>query len=247
MDTYCPRRRPCVDRPHLPTRPDRAVMTQVCPPGESVYLSGVVSNRSARILPNHAFAAQPQNSRSDFWIDDSGTSCHMTNDASKMYCVRPRPLDQRGAITSDGIRVGVECIGHIDMLFHGRSEEQITLIDVSNVPDLKFNFYMFHKVQQTHVIILNAAGAHIREENLTFPFEKSGSCLRSTRLVPGTVGAKPRTNRALASQISAPPRVAVCRLSPRVFRTAHGFRVRQRFRGPMQCMVICWNRSPLPP
>ena len=170
-----------------------------------MYLSGVVSNRSARILPNRAFAAQPQNSRSDVWIGDSGTSCHMTNDASKMYCVRPRPLDQRGVITSDGIRVRVEYIDHIDVLFHGRSEEQITLIDVSNVPDLKFNFYMFHKVQQTHVIILDAAGAHIREKNLTFPFEKSGSCLRSTRLVPGTVGAKPRTNRALASQISAPP------------------------------------------
>ena len=41
-------------------------------------------------------------------------------------------------------------------------------------------------------------------KNLTFPCEKSGSYLRATRLVPGTVGAKPRTNRALASQISAP-------------------------------------------
>ena len=28
--------------------------------------------------------------------------------------------------------------------------------------------------------------------------------MQATRLVPGTVGAKPRTNRALASQISAP-------------------------------------------
>ena len=37
--------------------------------------------------------------------------------------------------------------------------------------------------------------------NLTFPCEKSGSCLRTSRL---TVGAKPRTNRALASHISAP-------------------------------------------
>ena len=38
-------------------------------------------------------------------------------------------------------------------------------------------------------------------KNLTFPCEKGGSYLRATRLVPGTVGAKPRTKRALASQI----------------------------------------------
>ena len=41
-------------------------------------------------------------------------------------------------------------------------------------------------------------------KNLTFPCEKSGSYLRATPLVPDTVGAKQRTNRALASQISAP-------------------------------------------
>ena len=121
-----------------------------------------------------------------------------------MYCVRPPPLDQGGVITSDGTRLRVECLGNIDGLFHGTSEEQITLIDVSYVPGLKFNIFSFHKAQQTHVIIFDAAGAHIMGKNLTFPFEESGSYLRATRLVPGTVGAKPRTNRALASEISAP-------------------------------------------
>ena len=42
------------------------------------------------------------------------------------------------------------------------------------------------------------------EQNLTFPCEKGGSYLSATRLTAGTVGAKPRTNRALASQISTP-------------------------------------------
>ena len=89
------------------------------------------------------------------------------------------------------------------MFFHGRSEEQITLVDVSYVPDLNFNIFSFHKAHQTHVIILDAAGAQIMVKNLTFPCEKSGSYLRVTRLVPSTVEAKPRTNRPLASQISA--------------------------------------------
>ena len=46
-------------------------------------------------------------------------------------------------------------------------------------------------------------------ENLTFPCEKSGSYLRASRLTPGTVGAKARMNRALASQIYTPLRSCV--------------------------------------
>ena len=98
----------------------------------------------------------------------------------------------------------MSAIGNIDVIFHGRSDEPITLCDVSYVPDLKFNIYFFHKAQQTHVISLDAAGVHIMGKSLTFPCEKSGSYLRATRLAPGTVGAKPRANRALASQISSP-------------------------------------------
>ena len=183
---------------------ERAMMTQFCPPGESMDWSGFVSNSSARIVPNGAFTSQSHKSRSDFWIGDSGASCHMTNDASKVYCMRPPHFDQKEVITSNGTRLKVECVGNIDVIFHGRSDEPVTMIDVSYVPDLKFNLFSFHKAQQTHVIMLDAAGAHIMGKNLTFPCEKGGSYLRATRLVAGTVGAKPRTNRALASQISTP-------------------------------------------
>ena len=70
-------------------------MSQFCPLGESVDLNGFVSSSSARIVPTSAFAAQSHNSRSDFWIGDSGVFCHMTNEASKMYCVRPPPLSKK--------------------------------------------------------------------------------------------------------------------------------------------------------
>ena len=52
-------------------------MAQFCPPGDSVDLSGFVSNSSARIVPNSAFASQSHKCRNDFWIGDSGASCHM--------------------------------------------------------------------------------------------------------------------------------------------------------------------------
>ena len=166
-------------------------MNQFYTPGESVDLSGFMSNSSARMVPNSAFASQPHNSRSGFWIGDSGASCHMTNDASKMYCMRPPHFDQKEVITSDGTRLKVECISNIDVIFHERSDEPmpITIIGVSFVPDLKLNLFSFHKTQQTRVIILDAARVHIMGENLTFPCEKGGSYLRATPLVPDTVGA----------------------------------------------------------
>ena len=76
---------------------------------------------------------------------------------------------------SDGTTLRVECVGNIGMVFHGRSKEKITSCDLSYVPDLKLNLFPFHKAQQTHIITLDAAGAHIMGENLTFPCEKSES------------------------------------------------------------------------
>ena len=182
-----------------------------------MYSSGTVSSSSARIIPTSALAAQSQNSRSEFWIDDRGASCYIRNDASKMYCVSLPPSNQREVITGDGTRLRVECVGNIDGGFHGRSEEQITLCDVSYVPDLKFNMFSFHKTQQTHATILDAQLEPTPlGKSLTFPCENSGSYLQASRLAPGTVGAKQRTNRAAASQISAPLSSCVPSSSPNV-------------------------------
>ena len=144
---------------------DRAVMTQFCPPGEFVFSSRVVSSSSTRsfpatvtrpssnnYLPNE-FTAQYKDSSSDVCIGDSGTTCHMTNDASKMYCVRSPHSGQREVTTSDGTRLRVECVGNIDVVFHGISDEPITLCDVLYVPDFRINLFSFHNVQQTYIII----------------------------------------------------------------------------------------------
>ena len=143
---------------------DWAMVSQFCPPGESVSLSGIVSSSSTETVPagvtkpssnnymHGALAAQSKGSSSDVWIGNSDASCHMTNDASKMYCVRPPLSDQREVTTSDGTRLRVECVENINVVFHGRSDEPITLCDVLYVPDLRFNLFSFHKAQQTHVI-----------------------------------------------------------------------------------------------
>ena len=114
---------------------DRAVMTQFCSTGEFVSSNGILSNSPTRRVPasvprpissNYlpsAFAAQSKDNSSDVWIRDSGASCHMTNYTRKMYCGKPPPSDQRAVTTSDGTRQGVEYIGNVDVVFHGRSDE----------------------------------------------------------------------------------------------------------------------------
>ena len=261
---------PALHGPSVPSYPpwnsptDRTGMTQFCSPGESVSSSGILSNSStinrrvpasiptpfpSKHLPS-SFAAQSMDKSSDVWIGDSGVSCYMTNDASSMYCVRPFPSDQREVTSSDGIWQRVEYVGNINVVFHGRSDEPITLCDVSYVQGLRFNIFSFQKAQQTHVIILDTVVVHIVGKNLTFPCEKSGSYLRASRLTPGTVEEKARTNRALASQISTPLSSCVLPSSQsvptRAFQTFQGFRMCRTFRGPMQRMVICCNQSPLP-
>ena len=71
----------------------------------------------------------------------------------------------------------------MDVIFHGKSDQRITLIGVAYVPDLGFHLYSLHAVQRTHLIVSDASGTHIIGANLTFPRCGSGSYSRATRLV----------------------------------------------------------------
>ena len=125
-------------------------------PCSSVSLSsGNNTTFSNNYLPS-AFAVLSMDKSRDVWMGGSGASCHVTNDENKIYYVRPSPSDQRKVTTNDGIRQKVEYVGNIDVVFHGRSDEPITLCDVSYIPGLIFNISSFHKAQQTHVMILDA-------------------------------------------------------------------------------------------
>ena len=53
------------------------------------------------------------------------------------------------------------------------------------MPDLGFNLFSFHIVQEKHEIILNKTGAHLLNGRLVFPRRSNGSSLRATRVMPG--------------------------------------------------------------
>ena len=118
-----------------------------------------------------------------------------------MYNARPPPPGRETITIWDRRRIKVGYIGNMDVIFHGKSDQRITLIDVAYVPDLGFNLYSLHAVQRTHLIVSDASGTHIIGANLTFPRSSSGSYLRATRLLAGTVGTRRRQGDMRATNL----------------------------------------------
>ena len=92
----------------------------------------------------------------------------------------------------------------MDVIFHGKSDQRITLIDGAYVPDLGFNLHSLHAVQRTYLIVSDTSLTHIIGANLTFPRSSSGSYLRATRLPAGTVGATRRQGDMRATNLLRP-------------------------------------------
>ena len=88
-------------------------------------------------------------------------------------------------------------------MFHSRTDHPVTLHDISFVPDLGFNLFSFHVVQEKHEIILNKTGAHLLNGRLEFPRRSNGSSLRATRLMPG-VHASARNALATFADLPSP-------------------------------------------
>ena len=145
---------------------------------------------------------QSGSNKDDVWIADSGASGHMTYDGTRMYNARPPPPGRETITIGDRRRIKAEYIGNTDVIFHGKSDQRITLIDVAYIPDLGLTLYSLHAVQRTHLIVSDASGTHIKGANLTSPRSSSGSYLRATRLPAGTVGVRRRQGDMRATNLS---------------------------------------------
>ena len=182
---------------------EQAALAQSAPPGKSpVPNESVVGDVTVPGSYLHsAFVVQSGSNDDGVWIADSGASCHMTHDRTRMYNARPPPPGRETITIGDRRRIKVEYIGNMDVIFHGKSDQRITLIDVAYVPDLGFNLHSLHAVRRTHLIVSDASGTHIIGENLTFPRSSSGSYLRATRLPAGAVGARRRQGEMHATNL----------------------------------------------
>ena len=159
----------------LSSSSEQASLAQFAPPGKfHVPNESLVEDVTVPGSYLHsAFVVQSGSNDDDIWIADSGASCHMTHDRTRMYNARPSPPGRKTITIGDRRRIKVEYIGNVDVIFHGKSDQRITLIDVAYVPDLGFNLYSLHAVQRTHLIVSDASG--------TFSRSSSGSYSRTTR------------------------------------------------------------------
>ena len=173
---------------------EQVTLAQFAPPGKLRVLSAsVLGNVTVPGSYLHsAFVVQLDSSEDDIWIADSGASYHMTHDRTRIYNVRPPPPRHETSTTEDRRKIKVGHIGNMDVIFHGKTDQRTTLIDVAYVPGLVFNPYSLHAVQRTHMIVSDASGTHILGENLKFPRSSSGPYLRATRLPAWTVRARRR-------------------------------------------------------
>ena len=94
---------------------------------------------------------------------------------NKDVYVRPPPPGRETITIGDRRRRKVEHIGNMDVIFHGKIGQRITLIDVAYVPGLGFSLYSLHAVQRTHLILSDVSGIHILGAKLTSPRSSSGS------------------------------------------------------------------------
>ena len=82
----------------------------------------------------------------------------MTRGADLMYDTRPPPSHRSRIILGDGSIKKVQFVVTNDLVFHSRTDNPATFYDVSFLPDLGFNLFSFHVVQEQHEIILNEIG-----------------------------------------------------------------------------------------
>ena len=153
-------------------------------------------------LPS-AFVGQPVDidQVGDVWIGDSGATSHMTRTADLMYNTRPPSPHRSGIILGDGSIKKVQFVEKLDLVFHSRTDYQVTLHDVSFAPDLGFNMFSFHVVQEKYEIILNKTGVHLLGGRLLFPRRCNGSSLHATRVLPG---GRANASTALATFAETP-------------------------------------------
>ena len=69
-----------------------------------------------------AFVVQSGSNEEDVWITDSGASCHMTHDRTRIYNVRPPPPGRETITIRDRRRMKVEHMGNMVDIFHGKSD-----------------------------------------------------------------------------------------------------------------------------
>ena len=102
---------------------NETTLAQFVPPGKfHVPSESVVGDVTVpgSYLHSALFVVQSGSNEDGVWIADSGASCHMTHDRTRIYNVRPPPPGRETITIGDRRRIKVEYIGNMDVIFHGK-------------------------------------------------------------------------------------------------------------------------------
>ena len=172
--SHPPRRRAHMDRPSKLSCSfftGQVTLAPFAPPGKSrVRSASVVGNVTVPGSYLHrALIVQSGSSGNDVRIADSGASCHMTHDWTRLYNLRPPPPGRGIIMIGNRHKLKVEYVENPDVIFHGQTDQRIALIDVVYVPGLGFNLNYLHAVLITHLIVSDVSGTHIIGTNSDVP------------------------------------------------------------------------------
>ena len=113
----------------------------------------------------------------------------------------PPPPGREAITIGDKRLLTVECVGNVDVEFHGYTNVRLTLTDVSYITGLGFNLYSVHTVSRTNLVLFDPLGAYVIGTKVTFPRNASGSYLSATRLPARTVGDKRKLDEVCSIDI----------------------------------------------
>ena len=112
------------------------------------------------------FVVQSSSNEDGVWNADSGASCHMTHDRTRIYNVRPPPRGCGTITIADRWKTKVENIGNMDVYFDGNNNQRITLIDVAYVPGLRFKTVLVtRRLKNTSDSVGRIWNAHYRRKS----------------------------------------------------------------------------------
>ena len=150
----------------------------------------------------------------------------MTHDRTRIYNASPLLPVAKQSRSRRSSKNKVEYVRNMGVIFHEKTDQRITLIDVAYVPGLGSNLYSLHATQRTHLIVSDASGTHIIGANLSSSAAVADRICVLPGSLPWTIGARKRNREMHATNLlrhcDTPFHLRLCATSPGTIRKHHG-------------------------
>lgn len=192
---------------------------------------------------------------------DSGSSDHMTGDATNVFNRKALSKDQEWVTKGDGTVKKVLLVGTLNLKLHYNTDVALQLSRVHVVDGFAINLFSLHAVQAKYAVTLDSTGVDLLGGKITLPCGTKGFSLSATRLPPShSVKIAAITSVSRPASPSVPPPATVELVGARVQNFlppppttvetsgVHGddfLRTRLLLRRRVECMLMNFSRPRL--